>query len=643
MKKETKIATNVSSGAEKVETVEKEIKKTQNEKPTVRKEVNKKVETKAKGDAALGDSVKEKTSAKEGINAKKLNAQTSGGKAEKESAAAKARVELALKKKEEKEKRKEERAKKRAEKQAQRKKKIAAKKAEIEKRLAQKKADAEKHAAERKRLAEKRAAEKEAAIRERAHAKANKKQANSKKKAEKSRKKTNGKENGEKRESRTKGYGGWIAAVVALGVTTLALATTVTVGGIEMMNTRDTLMAVNKGTMYEMNGIIGHMDDDLDRVRISASSAQQSRILTDLLVQARLAEADLEKLPITVEADQNVTVYLNRTAATCERLLSKLRNGGTLSNEDMQTLESLYKTNRSIREQLEEMSSKMTDKDLMSYMKKGEGMIADALQRLEQATLEENRLTADHEKEKREGAGMGRNMPVDPSKAEGERIESSRAEELCKTYFSDYAIEEYQCVGETTTRSLTAYNVQGYDKNGTMLFAEISQQDGALLRFDYYEECTAENFNIDNAERIAEEFLTHLGYQNMTVARLSGDGSTADFTFAYEEDGVLYYPDEIHVKVCRTRGVVTGFDATKYLKNHRGRDEVNAKITLETAQGKLSEKLTVETSRLAVVNTARGERPAYEFLCSYDNARYFVYLDAMTGTEIAIINVGNIE
>ena len=180
--------------------------------------------------------------------------------------------------------------------------------------------------------------------------------------------------------------------------------------------------------------------------------------------------------------------------------------------------------------------------------------------------------------------------------------------------------------------------MQGYDEKGTMLFAEVSQTDGQLLRFDYYEECTAENFDIDNAERIAEEFLQSLGYEDLTVARFRENGTMTDFTFVYEDDGVAYYPDEVRVKVCRTRGVVTGMDATKYIKNHRDRDEVNTKITLAEAYDKLCGKLEVESSRLAVVNTARGERPAYEFLCSYKDMQYFIFLDANSGEEIAIIN-----
>ena len=175
-----------------------------------------------------------------------------------------------------------------------------------------------------------------------------------------------------------------------------------------------------------------------------------------------------------------------------------------------------------------------------------------------------------------------------------------------------------------------------------MLFAEIRKTDGALIGFDYYEECTAENFDMDNAEVLAQEFLAGLGYEDMEIVRCRNMGSTVEFTFLYEEDGVVYYPDEIRVKVCRTRGLVTGMNASKYLKNHGGRVEMNVKINLESAYDKLSEKLSVETSRLAVVNTARGKRAAYEFLCAYEDARYFVYLDAETGEELAILNVQNV-
>lgn len=616
-KKTTEISINTSSGAEKVENIEKEVQNGTTEK-TVKSTVKK------------TDKEAPKT---------------------KEKKAADARVEAALNRKKEKEAR----AAKKAEEQ---KKKMAEKKAAVEKRKAEKKARAEKHAAERKALAEKRAAEKEKKLRERAHAKANRNNEHSKK--------------NKNRESRNKGYGGWIAAVVSLGVVSLALATTVTVGAMEMKKSKNALTGVYRSTMYELTGIMENVDSDLDRVRISASPAQQSRILTDLLVQARLAELDVEKLPISAEDSQKFTLFINRTAAECERMLSKLRNGEELNEKDRQILENLYKTNHAIREEVNNLVVNMSDKDLMEYVKKGTGSMKAALDKLQQTTIEENKEKIENKleegkeklkegkdkieeklkegKDKIEkkikgtmGAGMERKQPTKPVNGEKPRLEAAKAEALCSKYFSGYNVSEFQCVGETVTQGYAAYNVQGYDDRGNLLFAEVSQENGALMRFDYYEECSGETFDIRNAERIAEEFLEKLGYDDMEVVRLRANGSLSDFTFVYEDDGVVYYPDEIVVKVCRTRGVVSGFDATKYLQNHRGRDELKVNTTLAEAYGKLHKALSVESSRLAVVKTVRGERPAYEFLCSYEGENYYVFLDALNGEEISIVNVKSVQ
>ena len=580
-------------------------------------------EPSAKAEAAMGaeQSDYKKT---EKISAKKLNAESSGSKAEKESAAAKARVEAALKKKEAQQKRKEERAKRAADRKAARAKRIAERKAIIEKL-----------AAEQKARAEKRALAREEKRRERAHAKANKNHEHSKKKAERAHKKR------EHNDEHNKGYGGWLAAVISLGAVTLALTTAVTVGAIDMKKTKGMMATAHRSEMYELTGIMENVDDDLDRIRISASPVQQSRILTDLLVQTRLAELDLEKLPIPMGTNGNVTTFVNRTAAECERMLTKLRFGETLSQEDIATLNRLYEVNHSIRVELNNLMQSMTDKDLMDYMKEGIGGVKNAFDKLEELTLAENRAMLNRAKDKMAGAGMSV-TPEEGDTKDVKGIDPSRAEDLCKRYFSDYKITDFQCIGETVSHSFAAYNVQGYDDKGTLLFAELSQKDGALLRFDYYENCSENTFDLEQAEEIAEEFLEKLGYDDMEVVRFRANGTMMDFTFVYEEDDVAYYPDEIRVKVCCTRGVVTGMDATKFLKNHKKRNEPNVKITMAQAADKLYKGLSIESARLAVVKAAGGERAAYEFVCSHKKETYFIYVDAVTGEEIAIVNAKSV-
>ncbi len=615
-KKQTEISVNSSSGAEKVERIEAE---TQGER--VKKTVARK-QTSAKGAAAMGG--------KSSMSVKKMNAQSTDGKAEKENAQAKARVEKALAKKQEQ-------AERKAKKAEERKKRLAEKKAKIEKRAAEKKARAAKHAAERKALAEKRKAEKEEKLRARAKAKAGRNNANYEKKKAKAKTKSERKQKRENREGRNKGYGGWIAAVVSLGVVTLALATTVTVGAVEMNRGNERMMNGYKSTMYELTGIMENVDNDLDRARISNSPVQQSRILTDLLVQTRMAELDLEKLPMSAETDANVTSFINRTAMECERMLVKLRNGEKLSQTDMQTLEKLYQTNHAVRGELSSLLASMTDKDLTGFLKDGAGKIRDTFDRIEKSTLEENG------KGLGQMAGVGMELTEKPAeKEEKKHIEAATAESLCTQYFEGYAIGDFQCVGETVTRGLEAYNIQGYDDRGNQLFAEVSQADGVLLRFDYYEDCSGETFDLGNAEMIAEEFLEKLGYDDLEIVRVRSNGTTSDFTFVYEEDGVAYYPDEIRVKVCRSRGIVSGFDCVKYLRNHRERKEAKVGISLADAKDRLYAGLEMEGVRVAVVQTARGERTAYEFLCGYGEEKYLVYLDAVSGEEISIVNLKSI-
>ncbi len=632
-KKTTEISVNTSSGAEKVETIEKELQEGKAKKTEKVEKVEKSAKTptkSAKGAAALGG---------QAASVKKTNAASTDGKAEKESQAAKARVDAALKRKEAQEKKKQERKARAEKKKAEREKRMAEKKAAIEKRAADKKARAEKHAAERKALAEKRKAEKEEKLRNRAHAKANRNNENYKKKKQKTKAKS---ERKQKHSEGRKGYGGWIAAVVSLGVVSLALATTVTVGAVEMSKEKTAMLGAHRHTMYELTGIMENVEGDLDRVRISNSTVQQDRILTDLLVQTRLAELDLEKLPVRAETDRNVTSFINRTARECERMLGKLRRGEELSKEDRAILEKLYETNHAVREEMGSLMTKMTDKDLMSYIKKGAGSVKESLEKIEKATLEENMPDLGEKVKEMAGVGKARTEAMPAEKGEGPHIEAATAEELCMQYFSGYNVSDFQCIGETVGKGYSAYNVQGYDDKGNQLFAEVSQADGTLLRFDYYEECAGETFTVENAEKIAEEFLERLGYDDMEAVRLRANGSTTDFTFAYEEDDVVYYPDEIIVKVCRTRGVVSGFDATKYLRNHKEREEAKVKISLGEAYAKLREGLKVDSSRLAVVKTARGERAAYEFLCRYQEERYFVFVDAVTGEEISIVNVKSV-
>ena len=430
--------------------------------------------------------------------------------------------------------------------------------------------------------------------------------------------------------------GGWIAAVVALGVTTLTLSAVVTAGAVDMKETKQGITSAYRGNLYELTSLVENADNDLDRIRVSASPAQQQRILTDLLVQTRLAESIIEKLPIAAQNNGNLTSFINRTAFVCEHLLSKLRAGERLNEKDEEVLEQLYQTNHRVRGMMEEFIAEVQDEDLTEYLKgEGKDKFTDAIEKVENATMEENRSPSfANPPDVRTGAS--------PKDQESEKISSAKAEELCRGYFSDYGVKKIRMDGETTSRKIQAYNFVLTDSNGVEIFAQISVNDGALVAFDYYEYCTKQNLNVESAKTVAENFLEKLGLENMTAVKVSQVGATVGFTYCYEVDGDLFYPDSVTIKVCEEKGVVVGYNGSAYLRHHKERSALTPKISMTEAKGKLHEKLSLEGSRVALIAVKGRERVAYEFICSCGEETYFVYIDGDTGEEISILNAKSI-
>lgn len=675
--KQNQLGKNRSSGEEKVERIAEE---------NVR-------ERKSGVDAARGKkSNAQKTKGasapaqkKAGGGVKKAAMQEEKKAAEK--SAAKKRVELALKKEErkaEKQKAKAERAKKRAEarakrrekrlaaKEERRKKRLEGKENRKERRLAmkEKRADSKHSQSEKKeerkakraeRLAEKKEAKaKRRSEREarRAMLKAETKEACMKRlekekaakiAAKKERREQRYKlrlqrrdaalkrkqqrlENKERRrsENHAPGFGGWLAAVISLGVVTLALGTVVTVGAVRMNQADSALSTGYCGALYELTGTLSEVDGDLAKARVSSGGRAQSEALTDLLVQARLAENTLEKFPVDSETDVNMTAFLNRAGDAAQAMLEKIRAGEKLSASDYKTLGNMYALNKKILEELSALSEELTDKDMAAFMKdKAGNKVYEHFRNIENFAIEGG------------FASETDNAPAVTEKKEA-NVSSAQAEESCRGYFADYDIASCEYAGETVSGEIDGYNFTLTDGDGRMLYAVIAKANGALVGFDYYADCTKKNVDFENALAIAENYVKSLGYDNMTAVWASESGVNATFTFVYEQDGVAYYPDALRVKVCEERGKAVGFTAVSFLNNHKDRAQEKTpacKVSEEKAEKTLNSCLNVLNARRAVIRFGDKEKLCYEFACAHGEDGYFVYVDAATGEEVKINRV----
>lgn len=112
--------------------------------------------------------------------------------------------------------------------------------------------------------------------------------------------------------------------------------------------------------------------------------------------------------------------------------------------------------------------------------------------------------------------------------------------------------------------------------------------------------------------------------------------------YAYEQDGVIMYPDLIKVKVALDNGEVLGIETTGYLNSHEQRKLPNAKISKEEAKKTLNKNLEIKSEKLAMIPTEfKTEKFCWEFKGSVDGSDFLVYINAESGREEDILVIQN--
>ena len=411
---------------------------------------------------------------------------------------------------------------------------------------------------------------------------------------------------------RGSGVGGWIAAVVSLGLACLTLATVVTVGAVRMNELEARFENTAREAVYEMAEASEAMDASLSKLRVSEGRSEQRRLLTEVAVGAALLESALEKLPLSQEA-----------------LLERLNTGGSLGARETGTLDYLHAVNLQLLRALNEAEHHLSHAELSAFFKGStEGMNAlfqemAGYTRLPQEGLVEPPF-----------AGAGN---VGENRLAGGELTEARAVELAKEYFAGYHITEAHCTGEVRMGEATLYHVVLSDGE-TQFDAAIAKKDGSLVSFSAQSACGRQEFDLSACEGLAREFLSKAGIKNVEAVWASEQGGVAELAFVPVQEGVRLYPDLVRVRVCESRGRVVGMDALMYRLNHHERKMGTPREEAVIAEY-LSPRLKVEAAHLALVPFGGEERLCYAFECTFGEEQYLAFLDAVSGEELALFTL----
>ena len=441
---------------------------------------------------------------------------------------------------------------------------------------------------------------------------------------------------------RNRGIGGWLAAVISLGCVTLVLGSLLAMSVFTdymQFGKVNTNSATSQRSFYDFVGYVDNIETNMSKLFVSSDKEGQQKILGEIAVQSSLADSALSELPIMDESKYKTSKYINQVYDYAKYLNNRLIYGDSLTNEEISTLRELYKINLNLKNILSELSAKINQNYDFSALSKNDAndIIVSQFKDIEQSAMNYPEMIYD-------GPFSDGIQGKKPKAIEGEEITELKAIEIFNDIFGRYDVEDVEVEGMIENGEITCYNINSKtDLNGEV-YAQISKVGGKLIMFNAYRDCNEQNYTEEQGVQIATEFLSSLGLTEMSCVWTYTSGSTQFLNFAYQKDGVSYYPDLVKVKVCMQRGVVSGIDADGYYMNHTQRDLSEPKYTLTQAEEKVSEEIEVRAKSLAVIPTGGGnEKLAYEFIGEGGGETYYIYIDANTLKEADIFKVVNTE
>ena len=548
---------------------------------------------------------------------KKNSKQSKAKKAKSKKAILSERKKLAQEKKRKRQEMREQKRQKRELIKAEREKAMAEKRVELARIKAHKKAEKEKAKA--------------TALREKNRKKAEYKEKRQQIKAEREKRRHEARE---KRKRERRGLGGWITAVVSLGIATLALASVLTFTFMTPSESDGMLESAYRKSYLGTVEQVENIDLNLSKAIATSDQSAMQKYLVDTAINSELAENDIQQLPIADESKYYTTKLINQIGDYAKYLNNKLANGEKLTEQDLSGLIGLRKANKTLKDALDRTTQKMqSGYSFSSLMQGGAGdLVIENFNELQNLSVEYPELIYD-------GPFSDGQVDRELKGLTGQEIDKATAREIFVKTFANYNLENVADAGEVVSGNLEAYNFSA-DKNGENLYAQISKKGGKLIMFAYAGSCKSTDISEQKAIERGQEFLEKLGITNMKPVWVNLANNVYTINFAYEQKGVIVYSDLIKVRVCAETDTVIGLEAKSYYTNHAERIISDPTITENQAEQKVSSNIDIENGRLVVVPIGiSSEKLCYEFSGSMDGATYYVYIDATTGRQVEMFMV----
>lgn len=387
-------------------------------------------------------------------------------------------------------------------------------------------------------------------------------------------------------------------------------------------------------SLSTLEACMSSINTNLTKGLYANTTPMLSSMAISLTRDAASAKNSLSALPLSDTQLDNMLKFLSQVGAFVSTLDRKLSLGEPITSEERNQLKQLIDVSQKLLSELDTITQGVEDGSV-SFKQAGSTLqkSADQSVQIDSAFGDAEQTLTDYPTLIYDGPFSDHILNQTPKTLEGKSdVSKEKALEIASDFIGiDKSTlrfdSETNGVIETYNFFVDSINISVCKKGGAVLYLLGSSNAGESI------------ISPEQAVENAKNFLSAKGYKNMKESYYSTQDGICTVNFAYENEGVICYPDLIKLSVSLETGNIISFDARGYIMNHTDRPPVQSKISADEAKMSVSDYLTVMSSRLAVIPTDyKTEKTAYEFHCKTpDEQEVLVYIDVLTAKEDDIL------
>ena len=375
----------------------------------------------------------------------------------------------------------------------------------------------------------------------------------------------------------------------------------------ELALTESTLAAV-----AEASAELESLSLALDKLLVTTSTRQMAALLSQIALSADRVQTSLAALPDAQGQRASVLAYLSKLSHLCQNHLTDLAAGESLSSDARSTLAEM-RTGLSL---------------LQSEMALAQ---ADTMTGVDVASLPATELTAPP------SAKELVSYKALPSR----EIGSGEAMQIAKEFVG---VDRVTAVAHApdTGGAMPAFGVTVQTAD-VQLNVEVTRRGGKILLMAPETASFPMKKTPEECSAAALAFLKSRGFAEMEVTYYQVYDGLCVLTCVYVQNGVLIWPDRVLVQVRMDTAEIVGIEARSYWKNHIPRKLQTPLLTESEARAALSPDVTVNAVRTCLLPFNGRERLCWQFSLQQGDDAFISYIDAMTGEELLLEKVMQLE